>query len=71
MMKTVATVAVSGDLNGKSPPEAADDARAKLIEQMPGWERLGYYQRSDISLVYKATGIGMRWIASVKMSKED
>jgi hypothetical protein len=68
--KTVATVACMGDLNGKSMAEAADATRAKLVDQLDGWERLGYHRDGNITLVYKAITLGMRWVASVKMSKE-
>ena len=68
--RTIATVATSGDRNGRGPAEAADLTRAKLVEHLEAWEQAGYVQCSNITLVYKATTIGMRWIASVKMSKE-
>lgn len=68
--KTIATVTTWGDRNGRGPAEAADLTREKLVENLEAWEQAGYVQCSNITLVYKPTGIGMRWIASVKMAKD-
>lgn len=70
-MRTVITVAKSGEPNGKSRAHGADKTRQALLDELPEFERLGYSRIGDITIAHKATSVGMRWIATVKVAKED